>query len=139
MAYDKELAAAIKAASLAARLCRKVQKALLQSDVRSKHGRNKSPVTVADYGSQALVSFVLQQEFPGEFSLVAEEVKISSFSEKWLQVGVIIGGYPICPYLKGVYGLRESIKVGWIFTFMEEVTGFQKYYSFIMDTNYRVM
>ncbi|KAA3479762.1 SAL1 phosphatase-like [Gossypium australe] len=73
MAYDKELAAAIKAASLAARLCRKVQKALLQSDVRSKHGRNKSPVTVADYGSQALVSFVLQQEFPGEFSLVAEE------------------------------------------------------------------
>ncbi|KAK5793254.1 hypothetical protein PVK06_034394 [Gossypium arboreum] len=73
MAYDKELAAAIKAASLATRLCRKVQKALLQSDVRSKHGRNKSPVTVADYGSQALVSFVLQQEFPGEFSLVAEE------------------------------------------------------------------
>ncbi|GMJ08618.1 HIGH EXPRESSION OF OSMOTICALLY RESPONSIVE GENES 2, suppressors of PIN1 overexpression 1 [Hibiscus trionum] len=73
MAYDKELAAAIKAASLAARLCRKVQKALIQSDVRSKSGRHQSPVTVADYGSQALVSFVLQQEFPGEFSLIAEE------------------------------------------------------------------
>ncbi|KAE8694949.1 3'(2'),5'-bisphosphate nucleotidase [Hibiscus syriacus] len=73
MAYDKELATAVKAASLAASLCRKVQKGLLQSDVRSKNGRHRSPVTVADYGSQALVSFVLQQEFPGEFSLVAEE------------------------------------------------------------------
>ncbi|KAE8675778.1 3'(2'),5'-bisphosphate nucleotidase [Hibiscus syriacus] len=71
MSYSKELAAAKKAASLAARLCQKVQKALLQSDVQSK--KDKSPVTVADYGSQALVSFVLQQEIPADFSLVAEE------------------------------------------------------------------
>ncbi|XP_062149375.1 SAL1 phosphatase-like [Alnus glutinosa] len=72
MSYDKELAAARKAASLAARLCQKVQKALLQSDVQSKS--DKSPVTVADYGSQALVSFVLERELPSEsFSLVAEE------------------------------------------------------------------
>ncbi|KAJ9177821.1 hypothetical protein P3X46_012993 [Hevea brasiliensis] len=72
MSYDKELAAAKKAASLSARLCQKVQKVLLQSDVQSKS--DKSPVTVADYGSQALVSFVLQRELPSEpFSLVAEE------------------------------------------------------------------
>ncbi|KAL0543588.1 hypothetical protein IC582_018688 [Cucumis melo] len=72
MSYEKELAAAKKAASLAARLCQKVQKALLQSDVQSKSDR--SPVTVADYGSQALVSFVLERELPSEpFSLVAEE------------------------------------------------------------------
>ncbi|XP_022773800.1 SAL1 phosphatase-like isoform X2 [Durio zibethinus] len=71
MSYDKELAAAKKAASLAARLCQKVQKVLLQSDVQSKN--NRSPVTVADYGSQALVSFLLQQEFPAGFSLIAEE------------------------------------------------------------------
>uniref|UniRef100_A0A6M2ETJ8 3'(2'),5'-bisphosphate nucleotidase n=1 Tax=Populus davidiana TaxID=266767 RepID=A0A6M2ETJ8_9ROSI len=72
MSYDKELAAAKKAASLAARLCQKVQKAILQSDVQSKS--DKSPVTVADYGSQALVSYVLQRELPSElFSLVAEE------------------------------------------------------------------
>ncbi|KAF5745121.1 hypothetical protein HS088_TW07G00702 [Tripterygium wilfordii] len=70
--YDKELAAAKKAASLAARLCQKVQKALLQSDVQSKS--DKSPVTIADYGSQALVSFVLEKELSSEpFSLVAEE------------------------------------------------------------------
>ncbi|XP_030498884.2 SAL1 phosphatase [Cannabis sativa] len=72
MTYDKELAAAKKAASLAATLCQKVQKALLQSDVHSKS--DKSPVTVADYGSQAVVSFVLEKELPTElFSLVAEE------------------------------------------------------------------
>ncbi|KAF3780204.1 phosphatase [Nymphaea thermarum] len=72
MAYEKELSVAKKAASLAAQLCKKVQKSLLQSDVQSK--TDKSPVTIADYGSQALVSFVLQQELPSEpFSLVAEE------------------------------------------------------------------
>ncbi|KAK7319251.1 hypothetical protein RJT34_03970 [Clitoria ternatea] len=72
MPYHKELAAANKAATLAARLCQKVQKALLQSDVHSKS--DKSPVTVADYGSQALVSYILERELPSEpFSLVAEE------------------------------------------------------------------
>ncbi|KAL5752167.1 hypothetical protein ACOSP7_022344 [Xanthoceras sorbifolium] len=72
MSYDKEFAAAKKAASLAARLCQKVQNALLQSDVQSK--RDRSPVTVADYGSQALVSFVLERDLPSEpFSIVAEE------------------------------------------------------------------
>ncbi|KAI5672378.1 hypothetical protein M9H77_12742 [Catharanthus roseus] len=72
MSYEKELAAAKKACSLAARLCQKVQKALLQSDVQSKSDR--SPVTVADYGSQALVSFILKKELPSmAFSLVAEE------------------------------------------------------------------
>ncbi|KAK6790469.1 hypothetical protein RDI58_014269 [Solanum bulbocastanum] len=72
MSYDKELDAAKNAASLAARLCQKVQKALLQADVQSKS--DKSPVTVADYGSQAVVSFVLQKELgSASFSLVAEE------------------------------------------------------------------
>ncbi|KAI3784375.1 hypothetical protein L1987_43474 [Smallanthus sonchifolius] len=72
MSYDKQLAAAKKAAALAARLCQNVQKGLLQSDVQSKSDR--SPVTVADYGSQVLVSFVLQKELPDQaFSLVAEE------------------------------------------------------------------
>ncbi|XP_021730716.1 SAL1 phosphatase-like [Chenopodium quinoa] len=72
MSYNKELAAAKKAASLAAKLCQKVQKSLLQSDVQSR--LDKSPVTVADYGSQAVVSFVLEHELSDEpFSLVAEE------------------------------------------------------------------
>ncbi|KAL4183738.1 hypothetical protein AMTRI_Chr11g156560 [Amborella trichopoda] len=70
--YEKELSVAKKAASLAAKLCQAVQFELLQSDVQSK--LDKSPVTIADYGSQALVSFVLERELPSEsFSLVAEE------------------------------------------------------------------
>ncbi|KAH9325697.1 hypothetical protein KI387_005875, partial [Taxus chinensis] len=49
-----------------------VQKSLLQTDTQSK--MDNSPVTVADYGSQALVSFVLERELPlGSFSMVAEE------------------------------------------------------------------
>lgn len=79
--YHKELAAAKKAASLAARLCQKVQKALVQSDVQSKS--DKSPVTIADYGSQAVVSFVLERELPSEsFSLVAEEDSVDLRKEE---------------------------------------------------------
>ncbi|CAL5365600.1 unnamed protein product [Camellia sinensis] len=79
--YHKELAAAKKAASLAARLCQKVQKALVQSDVQSKS--DKSPVTIADYGSQAVVSFVLEKELPSEsFSLVAEEDSVDLRKEE---------------------------------------------------------
>ncbi|XP_042025399.1 SAL1 phosphatase-like [Salvia splendens] len=72
MSYHKQLAAAKKAASVAARLCQKVQTALLQSDVQSKS--DKSPVTVADYGSQAIVSLILEKELTAiPLSLVAEE------------------------------------------------------------------
>ncbi|KAK9162504.1 hypothetical protein Syun_003406 [Stephania yunnanensis] len=71
MSYDRELSAAKKAASLAATLCQRVQKVLLQSDVHSKS--DESPVTVADYGSQALVSFVLEKELHTEVTMVAEE------------------------------------------------------------------
>ncbi|XP_030543721.2 SAL1 phosphatase-like [Rhodamnia argentea] len=72
MQYDKELAAATKAVSLAASLCQKSQKELLRSDVHSKLDR--TPVTVADYGSQAIVSIVLERELSAEpLSLVAEE------------------------------------------------------------------
>ncbi|KAK1602488.1 hypothetical protein QYE76_071977 [Lolium multiflorum] len=70
--YAAELAAAKKAVSLAARLCQTVQQEIEQSDVQSK--ADKSPVTVADYGSQILVSLVLNMEVTtGSFSMVAEE------------------------------------------------------------------
>ncbi|VVB13779.1 unnamed protein product [Arabis nemorensis] len=72
MSYEKELAAAKKAVSLAVRLSQKVQKSLLQSDVRKKS--DKSPVTAADYGSQAVISLVLQRELdPEPLYVIAEE------------------------------------------------------------------
>ncbi|KAL5206309.1 hypothetical protein ABZP36_034518 [Zizania latifolia] len=71
--YAAELAAAKKAVVLAARLCQMVQQNIVQSSVHTK--ADKSPVTVADYGSQLLVSLVLKMEAPpsDSFSLVAEE------------------------------------------------------------------
>ncbi|XP_010547671.1 PREDICTED: SAL2 phosphatase-like isoform X2 [Tarenaya hassleriana] len=72
MAYEKELAAAKKAVSLAARLCQKLQRSLSQSDILTKP--DNSPVTVADFGSQVVVTLVLQKELqPEPLSLVAEE------------------------------------------------------------------
>ncbi|CAN6335739.1 unnamed protein product [Urochloa humidicola] len=70
--YAAELAAAKKAVSLAARLCQRVQQGISQSDIQAKADR--TPVTVADYGSQVLVSLVLKKELPSHsFSMVAEE------------------------------------------------------------------
>uniref|UniRef100_A0A0E0REP1 3'(2'),5'-bisphosphate nucleotidase n=1 Tax=Oryza rufipogon TaxID=4529 RepID=A0A0E0REP1_ORYRU len=70
--YGAEHAAAKKAVALAARLCKKVQQDLLKLDVQTKADR--TPVTVADYGSQVLVSVVLKMELPSNpFSMVAEE------------------------------------------------------------------
>ncbi|XP_013646891.2 3'(2'),5'-bisphosphate nucleotidase-like isoform X2 [Brassica napus] len=62
-------------------LIQKVQKALLQSDVQSKS--DKSPVTVTDYGSQAVVSLLLQRELSSEpFSLVAEEANKNFMTQR---------------------------------------------------------
>ncbi|CAN6339887.1 unnamed protein product [Urochloa humidicola] len=69
--YAVELAAAKKAVTLAARLCKTVQQDIVHSGIQSK--ADKSPVTVADYGSQILVSLSLMMEVSGPFSLVAEE------------------------------------------------------------------
>lgn len=71
--YELELGLAIGAARLAARLCQSVQRNLLTKETQAK--ADKSPVTVADYGSQALVSWALERESSGSeaFSMVAEE------------------------------------------------------------------
>jgi len=68
--YDSERAFAIEAVLKASRLCREVQGALVAGSTLSKDDR--SPVTVADFGGQALVSAGLARAFPGD-GLVAEE------------------------------------------------------------------
>ncbi|GBG72030.1 hypothetical protein CBR_g10965 [Chara braunii] len=71
--YQKEVEMGCRAVRLAALLCQTVQRRLLAEETAAKS--DKSPVTVADYGSQALVSWALQTALPpGEtLSLVAEE------------------------------------------------------------------
>ena len=67
--YDREIEIAGKALREAADLCRRVQQAIAPGVLEK---RDKSPVTVADFGSQALVCRHLSEQFP-EDPVVAEE------------------------------------------------------------------
>ena len=68
--YEKEKKSAIEAVVLASRLCQHVQKNLIDGVSISKE--DKSPVTIADFGAQAIVSLVLQKAFP-KIPMVGEE------------------------------------------------------------------
>ena len=70
MPYEEERRTAIEAVKQACRLCENVRKALVTDETVAK--KDKSPVTVADYAAQALVSLTLLAEFPGAL-LVGEE------------------------------------------------------------------
>ncbi len=67
--YEREQATAIQAVRQAAVLCR-VVRAGIRPEVLDK--KDKSPVTVADFGSQAIVCRVLGEAFPGD-PIIAEE------------------------------------------------------------------
>ncbi|KAG2495621.1 hypothetical protein HYH03_006221 [Edaphochlamys debaryana] len=70
--YEKELTSAKEAVRLASRLCTVVQRQLSLEEKADK--KDASPVTVADYGAQAVVAWVLQRADPSlRLSMVAEE------------------------------------------------------------------
>lgn len=70
--YGEEQAAACNAVRLAAVLCKKVQRQLKSSEKTSKE--DASPVTIADYGAQAVVAWSLRRAFPDTpLQMVAEE------------------------------------------------------------------
>ncbi|CAL5228744.1 g11929 [Coccomyxa viridis] len=70
--YGHQLDCAINAVRLASKLCQRVQLMLKASEKTDKS--DDSPVTIADYGAQALVAWSLQKEMPNlPFSMVAEE------------------------------------------------------------------
>lgn len=70
MPYEKELSTAISAVESAVHLCRGVQQNLIAADAVEKNDR--SPVTIADLGAQALVFRALHHAFPGD-ALIGEE------------------------------------------------------------------
>ena len=70
MVYDAEKRIAVEAVIEACRLCREVQAALVSAETLDK--KDRSPVTVADFGAQALVSARLAGSFPRD-PLVGEE------------------------------------------------------------------
>ena len=75
--YAQELAVALKATQIAARLCQRVQ-ASVTAQALAK--RDKSPVTVADFASQAIIAAALQEAFP-DIPLIAEEDSAALRSE----------------------------------------------------------
>jgi len=70
MLYENELCIAIDAVSCACKLCSNIQYALAAEDTLSK--ADKSPVTIADFGSQAVVNMILGKEFSDD-DFVCEE------------------------------------------------------------------
>lgn len=67
---SKELEVAVEAVRTAAIVCRKVQANLVSADTLEK--KDKSPVTVADFASQAVICRALQAAFPN-IPVVGEE------------------------------------------------------------------
>ena len=70
MAYEKELATALAAVRKAGELCRNVQHNLVDEDTLSK--KDRSPVTIADLGSQSLVCMEILRSLPDDI-VVGEE------------------------------------------------------------------
>jgi 3'(2'), 5'-bisphosphate nucleotidase len=68
--HDRELEAGIEAVRAASRICRAVAQRLVTADTHEK--KDQSPVTVADFASQAVVCQRLERAFPGD-PVVGEE------------------------------------------------------------------
>jgi 3'(2'), 5'-bisphosphate nucleotidase len=69
MPYEREKQVAIEAAIAAAKLCEQVRQSIAPDAIEKQ---DKSPVTVADYGSQALICRALASAFPND-PVVGEE------------------------------------------------------------------
>jgi 3'(2'), 5'-bisphosphate nucleotidase len=70
MAYESERQVAVEAVIKACRLCQIVRRSLVSAETIAK--KDKSPVTVADFGGQAVVSAELTAAFP-DIPMVGEE------------------------------------------------------------------
>ena len=69
MAYEKERSVAMEAVMMAAKLCEAVRRDMVPEAMEKS---DKSPVTVADYGSQAIICRALAMAFPDD-PVVGEE------------------------------------------------------------------
>ena len=70
MLYKKELETALEAVKQAFQLCQNAQKNFVNSESVEK--KDRSPVTIADFGSQAVINLALVKAFPND-SIIGEE------------------------------------------------------------------
>lgn len=86
MAFEKEKEVAIAAATAAATICEQVRQTMVPEAIEKK---DKSPVTVADFGAQAVVCKALSEAFPND-PVVGEEdageLKTPEMAERLQQV-----------------------------------------------------
>ena len=78
MKYRAEFEVAIHAVRMAARVCMSVQKTLGQSALKKE---DRSPVTVADFGSQAVVCHALEEAFPHDPVIGEEDAAVLRLPE----------------------------------------------------------
>lgn len=92
MAYENEVAIAQKAVIAAARLCETVRREMVPEAMEKA---DKSPVTVADYGSQAIICKALKAAFPDD-PVVGEEdaaeLRSPAMSDRRQQVTQFVAG-----------------------------------------------
>lgn len=81
--FLKEIEVALECIMRASRLCQQVRDDMVSKEAIQK--ADKSPVTVADFGSQAIVCHILNQHFP-EDRIVAEETsqELRRAENEWL-------------------------------------------------------
>ncbi len=86
MPFEKEKAVAIAAATAAAKVCEQVRQTMVPEAIEKK---DRSPVTVADFGAQAVVCKALLEDFPND-PVVGEEdageLKTPEMAERLQQV-----------------------------------------------------
>lgn len=74
MRFQKELDTALEAVQKACTLCRKAQHTLVTAETVEK--KDRSPVTIADFGSQAVITRFLKQNFPQDRIVGEENAKV---------------------------------------------------------------
>jgi len=74
MRFQKELDTALEAVQKAGTLCRKAQETLVTAETVEK--KDRSPVTIADFGSQAVITRFLKQNFPQDAVVGEESAKV---------------------------------------------------------------
>lgn len=79
--FEAQKQVAIKAVAKAASLCYQVQKELVGSGKGHVKKQDRSPVTVADYGSQAIICHMLKESFPNDIIVAEENSSLLRLSE----------------------------------------------------------
>ncbi|MCM1981319.1 3'(2'),5'-bisphosphate nucleotidase [Lyngbya confervoides] len=83
MSYEREKIIAIEAVLAATQLCEQVRQQISPAAIEKK---DKSPVTIADYGSQALICRALAEAFPQDPVIAEEEAAALGSAEMKLQL-----------------------------------------------------